>query len=76
MKTLIFLMGALGLMSLVLSGFLVVNTISSLLLQQVRQIGILKSIGAQRKQIIGVYLVMVLTFGGLSLLIAAMLQRG
>ncbi len=69
-QALIFLMGALGGLSLVLSGFLVVNTVSALLMQQVRQIGIMKSIGAQRDQIVGMYLVMFLIFGGLSLLIA------
>jgi putative ABC transport system permease protein len=69
-QALIYLMGALGGLSLVLSGFLVINTISALLTQQVRQIGIMKAIGGQRDQIVGMYLVMVLIFGGLSLLIA------
>ena len=47
------LLGVLGVLSLVLSGFLVVNTISALLAQQVRQIGIMKAIGARSGQIVG-----------------------
>jgi putative ABC transport system permease protein len=48
------LMGALGALSLVVSGFLVFNTLQALLTQQVRQIGIMKAVGARAKQIIGV----------------------
>ncbi|MFZ2359183.1 MAG: ABC transporter permease, partial [Anaerolineae bacterium] len=64
------LLGALGLLSLLLSGFLVVNTISAILAQQVRQIGVMKTVGARSGQLIGVYLGTVLIFGLLSLLIA------
>ena len=59
-----------GLGSLLLSGFLVVNTISGLLAQQKRQIGIMKVIGASRPQIISVYLVMVIFLGLIALMIA------
>lgn len=64
------IMGALGVLSLLLSGFLVINTISALLAQQTRQIGIMKAVGGRRRQIIGLYLVMVIIFGLLALLIA------
>lgn len=64
------ILGALGLLSLLLSGFLVVNTISALLAQQVRQIGVMKTIGARTGQLIRMYLVSVLIFGSLSLLVA------
>lgn len=64
------LMGALAVMSLLLSGFLVVNTISALLAQQVRQIGIMKAVGARSRQVMGMYLVTVTIFGLLALLIA------
>ncbi len=64
------LLGALGLLSLLLSGFLVVNTVAAILAQQVRQIGVMKTIGARRGQLIGVYLGTVLIFGLLSLLVA------
>src|SRR5262249_38883809 len=56
--------------SLLLSGFLVVNTIGALLAQQVRQIGVMKSIGANTRQIVGMYLATVLVYGLLALLIA------
>lgn len=59
-----------GLGSLFLSGFLVVNTISGLLAQQRRQIGIMKVIGASRPQIVGVYLTMVIFLGLIALIIA------
>ena len=65
-----YLLGALGLLSLLLSGFLVVNTVSAILAQQVRQIGVMKTVGARSSQLIGVYLGTVLIFGLLSLLIA------
>ncbi len=64
------IMGALGVMTVFLSGFLVTNTISALLTQQTRQIGIMKAIGAQRAQIMQMYLVLVLSFGILALLLA------
>lgn len=64
------ILGAIGGLSLVLSGFLIVNTLSAILTQHVRQIGIMKSIGARAGQITGMYYVMVLLFGVLSLFIA------
>jgi hypothetical protein len=42
------LLGVLESFSLLLSGFLVVNTISSIMAQQVREIGVMKAIGARR----------------------------
>jgi putative ABC transport system permease protein len=64
------LLGSLGLLSLLASGFLVVNTLQALLTQQVRQIGIMKAVGARNGQIMGVYYSMVLIFCFLSLAIA------
>jgi putative ABC transport system permease protein len=64
------MMSALGVMSIVLSGFLVTNTISALLAQQTRQIGIMKAIGARTTQMMMMYMVLVLGFGMLSLLVA------
>jgi len=59
-----------GIFSLILSGFLVVNTITGVLAQQKRQIGMMKAIGGTGGQIIAVYMVMVATFGILALLVA------
>jgi len=70
MQPLLLILGVLGAMSLLLSGFLVVNTIGALLTQQARQIGIMKSIGANTRQIMGMYLATVLVYGLLALLIA------
>jgi putative ABC transport system permease protein len=66
----ILLMGSLGFLSLLLSGFLVVNTMQALLSQQVRQIGIMKAVGARNGQIMSVYYSLVLMFSLLALLIA------
>jgi putative ABC transport system permease protein len=64
------IMGVLAVMSLLLSSFLVINTISALLAQQTRQIGMMKAIGARTRQLITMYLVMVAVFGLLALVIA------
>jgi putative ABC transport system permease protein len=63
-------LGVLGSFSLFLSGFLVVNIINSIITQQIRQIGIMKSIGARAGQLFTMYIVTVIVFGLLSLLIA------
>jgi putative ABC transport system permease protein len=67
---LIWLMGIIAFFALLLSGFLVVNTVGALLTQQTRQIGVMKSIGARHRDIVGMYLVTVLAFGLLSLFVA------
>jgi putative ABC transport system permease protein len=69
-QPILLLMGALGTLALLVSGFLVFNTLQALLTQQVRQIGIMKAVGARARQIIGVYYGMVLIYGLLSLAVA------
>jgi putative ABC transport system permease protein len=64
------LMGALGVMSVFLSVFLIINTTTALMGQQIRQIGVLKAIGATTLQLMGIYMALVLAFGFLALLIA------
>lgn len=71
----IYILGALGILSVLLSGFLVTNTVSALLRQQTRQIGILKAIGGRTSQIMGIYLVLVLLLGMLSFLLAVPLSH-
>jgi putative ABC transport system permease protein len=66
------LLGGLGALAVFLSGFLVVNTITALLSQHTRQIGMMKSVGATSSQIIGMYLVLVLSFGILAFILAAL----
>jgi len=58
----------LGLLVVFLSGFLITNTLSALLNQQIQQIGVLKTIGGVRYQIIGIYMVLILAFSALALL--------
>jgi putative ABC transport system permease protein len=64
------ILGVLGTLSLFLSGFLVVNTISALMAQQIRQIGIMKAVGGRVIQIVQLYVGMVLIFSLLSLVVA------
>jgi putative ABC transport system permease protein len=59
-----------GLIVVFLSGFLITNTLQALLNQQVQQIGILKSVGGRRSQIIAIYLSLNLLYGLLAFLIA------
>jgi len=64
------ILSGLGIVSLILSGFLIINTISALISQQRRQIGMMKAIGGTGKQIISLYLVLVGFYGLLALIIA------
>jgi len=59
-----------GILTLLLSGFLVINTIGSLVAQQTRQLGVMKAIGARRGQLAALYFVMVLAYGVMALLLA------
>jgi putative ABC transport system permease protein len=68
------LMGGLGVLVVGLSAFLVVNTISALMGQQIRQIGIMRAVGATVDQVTGLYLVLVLAFGVAALLLAVPLS--
>ncbi|MFN2291739.1 MAG: FtsX-like permease family protein [Anaerolineae bacterium] len=68
--TVLLLMGLLAVLAMFLSAFLVVNTISALMGQQIRQIGMMKAIGATTGQMMAMYLGLVLAFGLLGLLLA------
>ena len=69
-QPLLIILGVLGVLSLLLSSFLVINTIAALMTQQIRQIGIMKTVGARTSQVMGIYLGAVLIFGLLSLVVA------
>ena len=60
----------LGILALILGSFLVINTMSALMLAQTRQIGIMKSIGAVRGQIFTLYVATVFIYSVLALLVA------
>jgi putative ABC transport system permease protein len=70
LQAILALSGVLGVISLLLSVFLVVSTVSALLAQQKRQIGVMKAIGGSTAQIFGMYMVMVISYGILALVIA------
>jgi putative ABC transport system permease protein len=70
MASLVAILSTVGFFSLILSGFLVINTITGILAQQRRQIGIMKAIGATAQQIMGIYMVLVICFGLLALFVA------
>jgi putative ABC transport system permease protein len=53
-----------------LSAFLITNTLAALLNQQVNHIGVMKTIGASRGQIIGVYMSLIFVYGLISFAIA------
>lgn len=67
---LLLILGVLGGLSLFASSFLVINIMNGLLSQQTQQIGIMKMVGARRRQIIQMYLVAILILGLIALLIA------
>jgi len=64
------LLGVLGYLTVFLSAFLIINTITALMAQQTRQIGIMKSVGGGIIQIFGMYLVLILFFSLVALMIA------
>lgn len=64
------ILGVLGALSLFLSAFLVINTISALLARQIKEIGIMKALGAQTGQLVQLYLVNVMILGLLASIIA------
>jgi putative ABC transport system permease protein len=69
-QSLLLILGSLGLLSMVLSGFLIYTTVSAILARQIEQVGIMKAIGAPQKDVLTMYLVMVLVFSFAALAIA------
>ncbi|MCP4428736.1 MAG: ABC transporter permease [Chloroflexi bacterium] len=68
-ETLVMLFTLFGFIILGLSGFLVVNTITALITQQIKQIGVMKLVGGRRRQVMSMYFIMVLSYGLISLVI-------
>jgi putative ABC transport system permease protein len=65
-----FLLTSLGVVSLILGLFLVYNTISAIISQQVGQIGVMKAVGASFMQVLGVYYRQVVVYSLLALMLA------
>ncbi len=76
MQGVFFLLGVLGYLTVLLSAFLVINTITALMTQQTRQIGIMKSVGAGTGQVTVMYLTLVFGFGLIALAIGVPLASG
>jgi putative ABC transport system permease protein len=70
MESVAIIMSGIGFFALFLSGFLVINTISALLAQQKRQVGMMKLVGGTGRQILTIYLVMIIFYGLLALFVA------
>jgi putative ABC transport system permease protein len=69
-SSLLLILGSLGVLSLLLSGFLVFNTVSAMLARQRPQIGVMKAIGASRRDVMGLYLSTIVVLAVLALVIA------
>ena len=63
-------LGALGVLITILSASLIINTLNALLTQQLRQIGIMKLIGARSFQILGMYMSLIVVYGVIALVVA------
>jgi putative ABC transport system permease protein len=63
-------LGFLGILVVFLSSSLIANTLSALLNQHTRFIGVMKLVGARSQQIFGMYLFLILAFGLIALVIA------
>ncbi|MFI5312042.1 MAG: ABC transporter permease [Gemmatimonadales bacterium] len=70
MDSLLMIQGAFGVLSLFLSGFLVINLVAAMLAGQVREIGVMKAIGARPGQLAAMYLAIALALGVVACVIA------
>ena len=70
MDSVLLILMVLGVLSLGLSGFLIINMMNATVAQQVWQIGVMKAVGATRGRVIRIYLATALIYGLLSLLLA------
>lgn len=61
---------ALGILIVFLSSSLIANTLNALLNQHLRYIGVIKLVGGQRRQVVHMYLTLIMAFSVLALLIA------
>ncbi len=61
---------ALGVLIVLLSSSLIANTLSALLNQHLRHIGVIKLVGGQRKQVFRMYITLIMSFGIIALAIA------
>jgi putative ABC transport system permease protein len=70
MDSMLMIMGAFGILALCTSGFLVVNLITATLTGQLREIGVMKALGARPAQLAALYLVYAFALGAVASAIA------
>lgn len=70
----IFILSFFGWLTVILSAFLIVNTIVALMMQQTKQIGVMKAIGASMDQILPMYMVLLMGFGFLAFVVSVPLS--
>jgi putative ABC transport system permease protein len=70
MGLLLLAMSSFGLFALLLSGILVVNLLTALMAAQIRQIGVMKTLGGSRRQIAGIYFGQALLLGVAAFMLA------
>lgn len=70
------LLTGLSILAVLISIFLIINTISAILTQQTRQIGVMKAIGARSGQLAGLYFTLSAAFGVMALCLAVPLSAG
>jgi len=63
-------LGALGILITILSASLIINTLNAMLTQQLRQIGVMKLVGARSFQILGMYLTLIVVYTLIALVLA------
>lgn len=70
METILLLLLTFAGLALVLSSVLVATTLSAMLARQVREIGVMKTLGARTSQLVGLYAVLVASLGAVAFVIA------
>lgn len=69
-KAVLWILLALGVLIVFLSSSLIANTLSALLNQHLRHIGVIKLVGGRNRQVFFMYLTLIMAFGVLALLLA------
>lgn len=70
LNALFLILGIIGVVVVILGIFLVYNSISAIVMQQVDQIGVMKAIGADSWQVVWGYLILVISYGLLAALVS------
>ncbi len=76
MQSVLLILAVLSVLGLFLGVFLIINIVSAQLTQQTQQIGTIKAVGGISRQIMRMYIRMVIFYGGLALIITLPLSIG